>query len=132
MLSGGEMGPSWIPVRIVIAQVGITLSGAALWTILGGGRAGIGALLGGGISVLLSVYFLVKVFSQHPDAGPQAVLAAFYRAQAWKMVMATVALSLAVMFFKDVFAPLVTTFAATLTVYWFALLWSDRADHGDE
>jgi len=124
------MGSSWIPLRIVIAQVGVTLSGAALWMVLGGGRAGTAALVGGGISVLLSFYFLVKVFSQHPDAGPEAVLAAFYKAQAWKMLMATMALTVAVMFFKDVFAALITTFAATLTIYWFALLWADRNDDG--
>ena len=125
------MGPSWIPLRIVIVQSGVTIAAAVLWTLLGGIRAGFGALAGGGISVLLSVYFLVKVFTRHPDEGAQAVLAAFYRAQAQKMLMAVVLLSIAVWFLKDVFAALITTFAATLTVYWFALLWADRAVNGE-
>jgi F0F1-type ATP synthase assembly protein I len=45
------------------------------------------------------------------------------RAEARKWALAVVLFGLAVWLFADNFVPLATTFAGTLTVYWFALLW---------
>ena len=75
------------PAKIIVGQLGVTLVGAAFWLLRGGADAGLGALAGGGISVLLSVYFAIKVFAR-PDSDPQAMLGTFFRAEALKLVLA--------------------------------------------
>ena len=63
------------------------------------------------------------IYSQD-RAGAQAMLSAFVRAEAIKIVMAVVLFSAAAIFLSHVYLPLVITFVATLTVNWFALLFT--------
>jgi ATP synthase protein I len=119
------------PAKIIVGQLGVTLVGAVFWLLRGGADAGLGALAGGGISVLLSVYFAIKVFAR-PDSDPQAMLGTFFRAEALKLVLAVVLFSAAAIFLSHVYVPLITTFIGTLAVYWFALLFTryDTAGFG--
>ena len=119
------------PAKIIVGQLGVTLVGAAFWLLRGGADAGLGALAGGGISVLLSVYFAIKVFAR-PDSDPQAMLGTFFRAEALKLVLAVVLFSAAAIFLSHVYVPLFTTFIGTLAVYCFALLFTryDTAGFG--
>jgi F0F1-type ATP synthase assembly protein I len=111
------------PAKIIAGQLAVTVVGAFFWLLRGGADAGLGALAGGGISVLLSVYFAIKVFAR-PDSDPQAMLGTFFKAEALKLVLAVVLFSAAAIFFSHVYVPLITTFIGTLTVYWFALLFT--------
>lgn len=112
------------PGKIIVGQVAVTLAGALLWGAGAGMQAGLGALVGGGISVLLSLYFAVKVFSVNSSSDPQKMVAAFFRAEALKMVLAAVLFSLAAIYLSHLFLPLMSTCAATLAVYWFALIFT--------
>jgi F0F1-type ATP synthase assembly protein I len=114
------------PVKIVAGQAAVTLAGAGLFGVMMGGDAAIGALAGGGISVVLSLWMAVRVFSVPAEAGPQAMMAAFVKAEVLKMVMAVAMFSAAAIYLNHVFVPLVVTFVATLVVNWLALVFTRR------
>ncbi len=122
-----------IPVRIVILQLAIGILGAGLWLALAGPREALAAFFGGAIGALLSLYFAIRVFMRARGSDPQGALRAFYTAQAMKTLLAVGLFSIAAVYFADVFLPLITVFIASLSAYWFALLW-DRENwnkHGE-
>ena len=111
-----------VPARIVVWQLLVGLVGAALWSPMGA-QAAIAALAGGLASSLFSLQFALRVFSRSPDAPAGTLLRAFYRAEALKLALAAVLFVVAAKYFGHVFVPLVTTYIATLVVFWVALLW---------
>lgn len=108
----------------------MTLVAAVVFGLAMGAQAALGALVGGGISVLLSLWMALRVFAVPAEAGPQAVFAAFVKAEAIKMVMAVALFSAAAIFLSHVFVPLVVTFVATLAVNWLALVFTRRDRQG--
>jgi len=119
-----------VPAKIIAGQSGVTLVTAVLFGLAMVAQAALGALVGGGISVLLSLWMALRVFSVPAEAGPQAVFAAFVKAEAIKMVMAVALFSAAAIFLSHVFVPLVVTFVATLVVNWLALVFTRRDRQG--
>ncbi|MFU8897034.1 MAG: ATP synthase subunit I [Gammaproteobacteria bacterium] len=119
-----------VPGKIIVGQAGVTLVATALFGLTMGGNAALGALVGGGISVVLSLWMAVRVFSVPAEAGPQAVLSAFVRAEVGKLVMAVVLFSAAAIFLSHAFIPLVVTFVATLVVNRLALIFTRRDRQG--
>lgn len=113
-----------VPGKILVWQALVTLVCAVPWAIFAGIQAGAGAVLGGGISVLLTLYFAVKVFSVDASQNPQGAMSAFFRAEALKLVMAAVIFSLVAKFLAHLFLPVISTFIATLAVYLFALIFT--------
>ncbi|MES0873139.1 ATP synthase subunit I [Sinimarinibacterium thermocellulolyticum] len=108
--------------RIALLQGLIGLLAGIVWAMLVEPRAGLAALAGGGIGAVLTIYAAAKTFAVPASDARHAVLA-FFRAEVRKLLLAAVLFAVAIRFFADVFAPLVTTFALSLVVYWFALLW---------
>lgn len=119
-----------VPAKIIAGQSGVTLLAAALFGLAMDGEAALGALAGGGISLVLSLWMALRVFSVPVEAGPQAMFSAFVKAEAMKLVMAVVLFSAAAIFLSHVFIPLVVTFAATLVVNWLALMFTRRDRQG--
>ena len=119
-----------VPGKILAGQSGVTLMAALLFGLTMSGEAALGALAGGGISVLLSLWMALRVFAVPAEAGPQAMFLAFVKAEAIKMVMAVVLFSAAAIFLSHVFVPLVVTFVATLVVNWLALVFTRRDRQG--
>jgi F0F1-type ATP synthase assembly protein I len=119
-----------VPGKILSGQLGVTLIAAALFGLTMSGEAALGALAGGGISVLLSLWMALRVFSVPAEAGARAMFAAFVKAEAIKLVMAVVLFSAAAIFLSHVFIPLVVTFVATLVVNWLALVFTRRDRQG--
>ncbi len=113
-----------VPGKILVWQALVTLVCAVPWAIFAGIQAGAGAVLGGGISVLLTLYFAVKVFSVDANQNPQGAMSAFFRAEALKLVLAAVIFSLVAKFLAHLFLPVISTFIATLAVYLFALIFT--------
>lgn len=108
--------------RIAAYQILIAIIAAVLWGLFDSPRAGMAALAGGCMSALLTLYAGVKTFAT-PAADAGRAVMNFYRAEVRKLILAAVLFAVAARFFSDVFAPIVITFALTLTVFWFALLW---------
>jgi F0F1-type ATP synthase assembly protein I len=119
-----------VPGKIITGQTGVTLVATVLFGLTTGGAAALGALAGGGISIVLSLWMALRVFSVPAEAGPQAVFSAFVRAEAGKLVMAVALFSAAAIFLSHVFVPLVVTFIATLVVNWLALMFTRRDGQG--
>jgi F0F1-type ATP synthase assembly protein I len=119
-----------VPGKILAGQSGVTLMAALLFGLTMSGEAALGALAGGGISVVLSLWMALRVFAVPAEAGPQAMFSAFVKAEAIKMVMAVVLFSAAAIFLSHVFIPLVVTFVATLVVNWLALVFTRRDRQG--
>ncbi|MDP3857154.1 MAG: ATP synthase subunit I [Stagnimonas sp.] len=110
--------------HIALYQLAIALAAALIWGVGSNVGSGLAALAGGGISALLTFYAGVVNFGRVSDDPRQRVMN-FYRAEARKLALAVVLFGFAAKFMAAQFAPLIITFAATLTVYWFALLWKD-------
>jgi F0F1-type ATP synthase assembly protein I len=119
-----------VPGKIIAGQSGVTLMAAILFGLMMDGEAALGALVGGGISIVLSLWMALRVFSVPAEAGPRAMFSAFVKAEAIKMVMAAVLFSAAAIFLSHVFIPLVVTFVATLVVNWLALVFTRRDRQG--
>jgi F0F1-type ATP synthase assembly protein I len=119
-----------VPGKIVAGQSGVTLISAMVFGLTMSGQAFLGALAGGGISVVLSLWMALRVFSVPAEAGPRAMFSAFVKAEAIKMVMAVVLFSAAAIYLSHVFIPLVVTFVATLVVNWLALIFTRRDRQG--
>ncbi len=109
--------------RILLLQLAMGAGGGGLWYLLRGADWAVAALAGGLISAFLTLYTALRFFLRARNAPLGAVTGALYRAEAMKFLMAAVLLSAATYFFGAAAIALVTTFAATLTAYWFALLW---------
>lgn len=108
--------------RIALLQILIAAVAAALWGLLADPRSGLAAFAGGSIGAVLTIYAAIKTFAS-PAADAGRAVMNFYRAEVRKLILAAVLFAVAVRFFSDVFAPVIVTFALTLPVYWFALLW---------
>jgi len=119
-----------VPGKIIAGQAGVTLVATALYGLTMGGDAALGALAGGGISVVLSLWMALRVFAVPAEAGPRAMFAAFVKAEVLKLVMAVAMFSAAAIFLSHVFVPLVVTFVATLVVNWLALVFTRRDRQG--
>lgn len=120
---------SAVPARLVAWQAIIGCVGATIW-LFESVPASLAALAGGLGSALLSFHFIARVFSRTELAPPQAIVAAFYRAEAFKLLAAAVMFGLVAKYFSQLFLPFVSTFAATLLVFFAALLW--RVGDGTE
>lgn len=108
--------------RIALRQLLIALLGALIWTLISGVQSGLSAAVGGGIAATLTFYAALKTFGKHSD-DPNLVVANFYRAQMRKFALSVVLFAVAVKLFGSNFAPLISTFAVALSVYWWALTW---------
>lgn len=109
--------------RIVVWQVMVGVAAALIWS-LAGAESGLAAFAGGLVSGLQSLGFALRALSCDPNAPPAQVARAFYRAEALKLVVAAAVFIIVARSFEHVFLPVVTTYMATLVVYWVALFWT--------
>ena len=110
---------------IIAAQVAVTLV-AALMAYLAGGEARFAwsALIGGAIGFSTAAIYARSMFAAR-GKEPRELVKAHFRAEALKLVVTVVLLAAVLTIYKDVSTlPLLLTYIATLTVYWFALLWT--------
>ena len=75
---------------IVAGQLGITLLISAVGFVIGGARAGISALMGGGSGTVGSLYMAVSIFRLGVDAEPDKILKGFYRGEFHKLALTVV------------------------------------------
>ena len=107
---------------IVVGQLGVTLSIAAAGLLLGGRRTGVSALMGGGIGTLASLYMVVSMFRLGANTEPAKIISRVYRGEFYKLVITAGLFGLVLVSVEVSFGPMLGCFAATLLVYWAALL----------
>lgn len=106
---------------VVLGQAGVTvIAGLCAWG-LAGQRAGISALLGGGIATVASLTMAGLVFSGGAGSAARA-LGMFYIGEAVKLLLVVVLFVVVLSVVKVAPLAMFAAFAATFLVYWIALL----------
>lgn len=111
--------------RILAAQIAVTLVAVALVVLTGGdGHAAWSALIGGAIGFITAYVYVRRMFVSR-DRSPGELVKAQYRAEFFKLAFTVLLFGATFVLFSDVAAlPLFLTYAATLMVYWAALLFA--------
>lgn len=118
----GQMGAFQTTVKIFAVQAIITLAAAFTALVFADFKAAYSALVGGGINILATMVFALRVFSVRPGAPANRMARAFYIGEAIKLLV-TVGLFLAVLLWLNVlFLPLFLTYAITMLAFWLVLL----------
>jgi ATP synthase protein I len=111
-----------LALGVVLGQAVVSGIAALCAAALAGRVAALSALVGGGIATAGSLAMAGLVFGSAAKGGPQRAVGAFYVGEAVKLVV--VAVLFVVVLKVMTVAPLAmfAAFAATLLVYWIALL----------
>lgn len=116
----GEAGRTTLV--IVVAQVGATCLCAAVSAWLGGFDAAWSAGVGGGISILATLFFAVRAFGLGSgDQSVKRLVGRFYVAEGQKLLLTAVLFYVAIRWLEVSFLPMMTAFAVTLLMYWLIL-----------
>ena len=115
------MGAKQIIRKITAIQLLLTLLVAAAAFVVSGFQAAYSALIGGGISTLVTLYFASKVFSVRIGSPAAKVARAFYVGELVKLFLTVVLLSGALLWFDVSPLPLLLAYMAALMAYWLAL-----------
>ena len=115
---------------IVGAQAGITLLSAGVGLLLAGSEGAVSALLGGGIGTLANLVLVAGLFRPGASEEPTRILGRLYRGEAFKLLLTAALFAWVLMSMEVVFGAMLGGFAATLLVYWVALLWPPGASPG--
>ncbi len=110
-----------VALGIVFGQIGIALVVSTAGWFVGGPRASVSALVGGGIGALASLSMVVGTFWLSASAEPARILRRVYRAELYKFVITVGLFSLVLLNMDVSFGAMLGGFAATLSVYWAAL-----------
>ncbi|MEN1728550.1 MAG: ATP synthase subunit I [Pseudomonadota bacterium] len=105
-----------------LLRVQALMAGAAalVFAVLGGPEQSLAALVGGAIGILLTAVTALRVgISLGRD--PRVMIAAFYRAMAFKLVLAAILFVIVAKWFAGYFGPVLTGYIATLVAYWTAM-----------
>ena len=108
--------------RIILIQVAVAVVMALLMLAFQGLQAAASAFVGGAIGFFTSFVYAIKMLA---PLGSEAkkIMRSHYSAEAYKLVVTILLFSLVFTQYKDVHVlPLMATYAATLTVYWVALI----------
>jgi F0F1-type ATP synthase assembly protein I len=110
-----------LALRVVLGQAAVTVIAALCALGVGGERAGVSALLGGGIAVVSSLAMAGLVFGGGAGSAARA-LGMFYIGEAVKLLIVVVLFVVVLSVLKVAPLAMFATFAATFLVYWIALL----------
>lgn len=110
-------------LRIVGAQIAVTLAAAVGCLIAAGVESGRSALIGGGIGVVTTAYMAFAVLRYGAGTDPQRIALGFLVGWVIKVLM-TIAL-LVIAFRSDdvVPVPLVAAYVSTLATFWVVATW---------
>jgi ATP synthase protein I len=107
--------------KILVIQLVITCLAASVCLVVPNLKAAYSAVIGGGISIIVTLYFAVQVFSSNNDYSAGKIARSFYAGEAIKIVLTAVLFGIAIVWLNVAFLPLFLTYAATLTAYWLVL-----------
>ena len=115
------MGAKQVTRKITTLQLLLTLLIAVGSFAFGNVKTAYSALIGGGISTLVTLYFASKVFSVRVGAPAAKIARAFYLGEVVKLLLTAILFGGA-LFWLDVSPlPLLLAYSAALMAYWLAL-----------
>ncbi len=108
--------------RIILIQLAVAIVVALLMLVCLNSAAATSAFAGGLVGFLTSFVYAKKMLTPK-GSEPRVMLAAHYRAEAYKLVFAILLFSLVFTQYREVqVLPLFSAYVATLMVYWVALI----------
>ncbi len=107
---------------VVLGQAGVTVTAALCAWGIADRRAGLSALLGGGIATAGSLAMVRLALGGGAGADARRALSAFYLGEALKLAVVIVLFVLVLKWVRVAPLAMLAAFAATLLVYWIALL----------
>jgi ATP synthase protein I len=116
-----SMGGKQVTRTIAIIQLIVTLLVAAGSLMSDGVQATRSALVGGGVSMLVSFYFARQVFSVRIGSPAAKIARAFYVGELVKLLLTIALLSIALRWLDVSPLPLLLAYTAALMAYWLAL-----------
>ena len=84
-------------------------------------EAAYSAIIGGGISIIVTAYFAGHVFSVRAGSTASKIARAFFVGESIKMVLTAILFAVAILWLDILFLPLFLTYIATLFAYWLVL-----------
>jgi ATP synthase protein I len=115
------MGAKQVTRKIIAIQLLVTLLIAAVSLVLSDFRAAYSAVVGGGISAIVTLYFASKVFSARIGSPAAKIARAFYIGEVVKLLLTVLLLSAALLWLHVSPLPLLLAYMAALMAYWLAL-----------
>lgn len=110
-----------LALRVVLGQAGVSVFAALCALRIGGARAAVSALLGGGIATVASLAMAGLVFGGGAGSAARA-LGMFYIGEAVKLLIVVVLFVVVLSVVRVAPLAMFAAFAATFLVYWIALL----------
>ncbi len=114
-------GAKQVTRKIACAQILVTLLAALLAFGFSDARAMYSALVGGGISTLVTLYFATQVFSARIGASAAIIARAFVVGEVGKILLTVALLSIALLWLEVSPLPLLLAYMAALMAYWLVL-----------
>jgi ATP synthase protein I len=115
------MGAKQVTRTIITIQLLATLLIAVVSLVFSDLRAACSAVVGGGISTLVTFYFASKVFSVRIGSPAAKVARALYMGEVVKLLLTILLLSAALFWLPVSPLPLLLAYMAALMAYWLAL-----------
>ncbi|HAS84402.1 MAG TPA: F0F1 ATP synthase assembly protein I [Verrucomicrobia bacterium] len=115
------MGAKQVTRKIIAIQLLVTLLIAMISLLLSDVHAAYSAVVGGGISTIVTLYFASKVFSARIGSPAARIARAFYIGEVVKLLLTILLLSIALLWLHVSPLPLLLAYMAALLAYWLAL-----------
>jgi len=115
------MGAKQVTRKIIAIQLLVTLLIAMISLLLSDVHAAYSAVVGGGISTIVTLYFASKVFSARIGSPAAKIARAFYIGEVVKLLLTILLLSIALLWLHVSPLPLLLAYMAALLAYWLAL-----------
>ena len=115
------MGAKQVTRKIIAIQLLVTLLIAMISLLLSDVHAAYSAVVGGGISTIVTLYFASKVFSARIGSPAAKIARAFYIGEVVKLLLTILLFSIALLWLHVSPLPLLLAYMAALLAYWLAL-----------
>ncbi len=116
-----SMGGKQVTRTIAVIQLIVTLLVTAGSLVSDGVRAACSALVGVGISTVVTLYFASQVFSVRTGAPIAKIARAFFVGEFVKIILTILLLSIAIFWLEVSPLPTLLAYMAALLAYWLAL-----------
>jgi len=107
-------------VWLLRAQALLAGFAALLFALFGGVEQALAALAGGSIGIVLTAVSALRVGASL-GRDVKIMIASFYRAMAFKLVMAVILFVIVAKWFSGYFGPVLSGYIATVVAYWLAM-----------
>lgn len=101
-------------------QAILSVLGAVAFGLAADLKMGLAVLVGGGIGLLLTAVTGLRI-GLSLESDPKSMIVAFYKAMAFKLVLAVILFVIVAKWFAGFFLPVMAGYLATVVAYWLAM-----------